>query len=407
MGRFDDAIPWAAPHHVPEALSYADPAIRAGGEFLYVDCGVWAGDDRSSPARRCFVVVCGRSVVLCEFRVGDPFEDLTGGPEPERTRLNRALRCIAGRQRLDVQVVRFMRAESEAPASEDPPLYVFLPEAQLPLATKTRDLDADLIPDPRAATCLCCGPILQRIMYGEQIESEYRAYGCNLGRDPNGWFLGMTENFYDAADDLITFFGRLTKLRRTEPLHLVQLGELFEVWAGYACCFQASGRSAIVIPQVVRAGMRELTERWRDVAVNNSIRRALDVVTRFSPSSRTMFDTDTPLFEQPNVFWAERPPAVVDDEQPMGMFELLVQNALFLPWRRCLDPAGRESALRVAVERWSARADTGAPFPIYVTAHSQIPCLTKIRINPLEVPCRSSSSTVPNSRATRAQPPPP
>ena len=325
---------------------------------------MWSGDDRSAPAKRCFVAVCGSSVVLCEFSVGDRFEELTEGPAHERDVLNLALRCLAGRQRLDVQVLRHAYGQ-DATGERHPALFIFLPDAQLPLATKTRDLDPDLVPDPRAATCFCCGPILQRIMYGEKAESAYRAYGCDLGRDPNGWYLSMTEHFYDAADDLVTFFGRLTKLRRTVPFQLVQLGDLFEVWAGYHCCFQSSGRNALVMPQVLCGlSIDELMAYWRDSAVESPIKRALDVVARF-PSMQ---------LEVPHTLVAELSTACPGDEQPLGVFALLAQDAMLTPWRRARHPDG---PARTAIERWSQ-----APFQVYVAAHSHAACLTTIHVNP-------------------------
>jgi hypothetical protein len=393
MGTFEPAAAWCAPEDVPAEMTFVAEAVPRAtvGEtaFAYLDCGVWAGDDRTSPARRCFALVCGRSVALCEFRVGERFEDLEGGPAAETARINKALRALSGRQRLDVQVLRFVAGKT---AVEEPPLYVFLPDVQLPLATKMPDLDPDLVPDPRAATCLCCGPILQRIMYGQEAESQYRAYGCNLGRDPNGWFIGMTEHFHEPAFDLVTFLGRLQDLRRAMPFHLVQLGEMFEVWAGYSCCYQASGRSAMVMPRVVRGiGLRELVDYWRGVTIDDPIKRVLDSFSRFPEASRTMLGCERDpgpvpsaiqeeaiprALDVPGVLFAERPPASFEDEPPIGLFALLEQNAMFLPWRRSLHPAGR--ALRLPVERWLEQAAAGAPFPVYVTAQSQVPCLTRI-----------------------------
>jgi hypothetical protein len=395
MGRCEPAFPWAAPEDIPEEIAYVDDGLRQreGASFTYLDCGVWTGDGRSSPLRRSFAVVCGRSVALCEFRSGEPFGDLEGGAPEETAAINEVLRAVAGHQRLDVQVIRFTRAGARHPV-ERKPVYVLLPDLQLPLATRMPDLDPNLVPDPRAAGCLCCGPILQRILYGQKSDSEYRAIGCNLGRDPNGWFVGMTEHFYESAADLVTFLGRLHKLSRARSLHLVQLGELFEVWAGYGCCFQASGRAAIVVPRVVRGiGLRELLDYWRTVTIDDPIKRALDAFSRFPAGSRTVLhcerdpgpnvaaalrdESPTRELDIPEVLFAERPDRAIVDEPPIGLFALLEQRATFLPWRRQLDP-DRARLLSASVECWLSRAADGAPFPIYATAQSHVPCLTNI-----------------------------
>ena len=220
------------------------------GDFLYLDCGAWVGDADEEGARRDFALVAGGLVALCEFRSGDPVELLPASDDAARA-INRALTALAGPQRCDVTVRRTARASTPPVGDDAPQVHLLLPDMHLPILTTLPELHPDLIPDPTKATCPCHGPIISRILYGSQQEAAaYRAVGASISRNPNDWIYMMAQSYESAAKDLVRLVDRVAKLGAA--VHLVQLGGLFDLWDGYNCMFQGSGRMAWLRPEILR-----------------------------------------------------------------------------------------------------------------------------------------------------------
>jgi hypothetical protein len=379
-------IPWAHPESLPEAVAFlserAPPAGGVSRGFTYVDCGVWTGDDRTLPAQRSFAIVCGASIVLCEFKEAEPMDERSlPASGVEAAPILRLLRALAGPQGTDVRIRRWLRTPGCRSAGSDA-MFVILPEMRLPLATRMPDLDAGLIPDPTQAACFCHGPIMARFFgdAGAGGGGEYRAVGCSVGRDPNEWFYGMTEHFDEPANDLVKLLARIRKVRAAPRPHVVQLGEMFEVWAGFSCCYQASGRAAMVQPRIFQgASIDELMERWAPVTIDGAVQRAMRAVAQLRSDEITFVParpSGEALGEHPALVVQATPPGQ-DDAAPLGVFELIGQQAIFLPWRRALDRGGRTGEVDAAAARWLA----GAPadrFAVWVTTGSQVPCLFRV-----------------------------
>ncbi len=372
-------------------------AERPGAaSFLYLDCGAWMGDGRHVAAQRSFAVTCGDHAALCEFSAGRRLRD----PEhegPEAQAIARLLAALAGPQRMDVTVHRWCvaRGAARAGGGEAPALTVFLPDMHLPLVGRMPDLDPDLVPDPSLATCWCHGPIFARIdRSGATRAPVYRAVGSRVTRNPNEWFYAMAASYDVAAEDLVRFLDRLTRYGASAPFHLVHLGGLFDVWAGYKCVFHAMGFAGLVEPRIVAGvGERELVSRWRDATLDGRPKDALTRLLRIPPERRTLlaaahghFDrtapvaADAPRSLRTPGFLAENRPEPMGccvDQPPHARFAMLEGKAQFLPWTRVRPVGWRRELVAAAAARWAER-----PFAAYVMAHTHVPCLAEVFVDP-------------------------
>lgn len=404
-GGFLRDFSWGEPEEIPEEVVYLDMASRVGAaprSFHYLDCGAWGGDQRSDRQARSFAVACGGAVALCEFTPGMPYGGLSLSASNGASAMDRLLRVLAGPQKNDVQVRRAMESPAgDAPADK---VYLLLPSLHFPIATRMPQHAPDLIPDPTIMRCFCHGPILRRLMFGTKVEARYQAIGCALGRDPNEWFYAMADTYRDAADDLVKLLSRLQRFRGKERLHLVQLGDPFEVWTGFGCCYQSSGRAAMVVPRALTGlDPSELFRRWRSVAVDTPILRAIERLCSAPGVDRTWLHGERALapaypgestpaaperpsaVDVPGLLFAERPPVPSNAERaPFGLFDLLRQQSVFNARQRARPTRGRgaiaERSVRLYLDREGSAGEGRAPFPLYVCGHTGSACLTRISV---------------------------
>jgi hypothetical protein len=359
--------------------------------FLYLDCGAWMGDGRDAAAQRSFAVVCGPHAVLCEFRAGRALR-LPPAEDPAAQAIQRLLSALAGPQRMDVAVHRW----SEAPSAEDPGRApaptLFLPDLHLPLVGKMPDLDPDLVPDPALSRCWCHGPIFARIDGRGARVARYRAVGSRVTRNPNDWFYALAASHDAAAADLGRLLDRLLRHAAAAPLHLVQLGGLFDVWAGYKCVFHGRGVGGFVEPNIVTGvGEAEYHERWQEMALPGKPKDALTRLFRFPPERRTLLSAGHGHFGPEGSPWppgprrlrtatflAENRPeplALCTDDPPHARIGVYEGRAHYVPWQRTRRPGWREELVAAAAARWAEDA-----FPVYVMAHTYEPCLVEVRV---------------------------
>jgi hypothetical protein len=351
------------------------------------------GDGRHVEAQRSFVVVSGAHVVLCEFRAGRGLREPTHeGPEAEA--VVRLLTALAGPQRMDVVVRRWSVAPRLAErAGEAPPVpTIFLPDMHLPLVGRMPELDPELVPDPRLARCWCHGPIFARIDGTASRPSAYRAVGSKLTRNPNDWFYAMAATYQPAAEDLVRLLDRLAKYGAGSPFHLVQLGGLFDVWAGYKCVFHSMGFAGLVEPRIVAGvGERAYAAGWRDAVLDTRPRHAIDRLLRVPSDRRTLLASHHGHVELPPElappaprslrtasFLAENRPeplACCVDQPPHARVGVLEGRAQYVPWTRLRTEGWRGELLAAAAARWAER-----PFPAYVMAHTYVPCVVEVSV---------------------------
>ena len=387
----------------PEAISVtlgAAPDVRttaarpaSAPSFLYLDCGAWIGDGRHVAVQRSFAVVCGEHAVLCEFRAGRAARD-PGHTDPDAQAIMRLIAALAGPQRMDVAIRRWcVRRRDGAPAGPEAPT-VFLPDMHLPLVGKMPDLDPDLVPDPMQARCWCHGPIFSRLDGSAARASVYRAVGTRLTRSPNEWFYAMAASYNAAAEDLIRFVDRVSRHAGSAPCHVVHLGGLFDVWAGYKCIFHSQGFAGLVEPRIVAgAGEHELGARWQDVTIDGRPKTAVNRLLALPADRRTLLAApqghftgnapptgDAPRFLRTPTFLAESRPEPLRccvDQPPHARVGVLEGKAQFLPWTRMRSDGWRRELLTAAASRWAEQ-----PFAAYVMAHTYEPCLAEVWVSP-------------------------
>lgn len=350
-----------------------------GESFVYLDCGSWAGDGKSQALERSFGLVCGATAVLCSFAGHRPMAMLPEDPAGESGPLNKLLATLAGPMKIDVTVERVARAGGAVRASPDRTVYVLLPGPDLPLVMPMPELDPNLVPDPTRANCACHGPVISRMLYGTpDAPAMYRATSALLSRNPSDWFYLLAESYKPAANDLAKLLERLSRHSPTAPVHLIQLGGLCDVWPGYKCVFQGSGRAAFVEPEILEdVPEEELASRWLPVAMATKNREAVARLLRYPAGRRTLLRDGA--FESPGGLWAEGRSAVSfgDDEPPLAFLALREQKAQFRPWRRALPPGFRIAELSRAAARWKER-----PFSVFATARGGSPSLLSISMGP-------------------------
>jgi hypothetical protein len=359
--------------------------------FLYLDCGAWLGDGRDAPAQRCFGVVCGAHVVLCEFRAGRALRPPEHA-DPDALAISRLLAALAGPQRMDVSVRRWCVAPSVAPSDGVPTL--FLPDMHLPIVGRMPDLDPELVPDPLLARCWCHGPIFARIDgSGGARVSRYRAVGSRVTRNPNDWFYALSASYDAAAEDLVRMLDRFLRHSATSAVHLVQLGGMFDVWAGYRCVFHGRGFAGFVEPRIVGGiGEAEYLAEWEDVALPGRPKDALTRLFRIPRERRTFLAAPHGHLSQEGrtpagalralrtaTFLAENRPEPISccvDAPPHAKVGVFEGKAQYMPWQRRHEPGWREELVAAAVERWKQER-----FGVYVMAHTHEPCLTEVAVD--------------------------
>jgi hypothetical protein len=377
-------------------LTRVEPSERGDGppSFLYLDCGAWMGDGRHVAVQRSFAVICGAHVVLCELRAGRGMA-VPAHPGPEALAVVKLLSALAGPQRMDVDVRRWCVAPGGEGSPGGPPVpVVFLPDMHLPLVGRMPDLAPDLVPDPSLARCWCHGPIFARLDGKAARAAVYRAVGSRLTRNPNDWFYAMASSYTPAAEDLVRFLDRLARHGASAPFHLVQLGGLFDVWAGYKCIFHHMGLAGLLEPRIVAgAGEAEFLSRWRGTTLDGRPKDALSRLFRIAPDRRTLlagphghFGPEAspapalPRSLRTAAFLAENRPEPLGccvDQPPQARVGMLEGKAQFLPWMRARPSGWRGELVAAAAARWSER-----PFSAYVMAHTYVPCLAEVYVDP-------------------------
>jgi hypothetical protein len=215
-----------------------------------------------------------------------------------------------------------------------------------------------------------------------------------LTRNPNDWFYAMAESYRPAAEDLIRFLDRLTRYAASAPCHLVHLGGLFDVWAGYKCIFHSMGFAGLVEPRIIAGvGEREIASRWQDVTLEGRPKAAVTRLLHLPPERRTLLSAphghfgqntppagDAPRSLRTAAFLAENRPEPLRccvDQPPHARVGVLEGKAQFLPWTRVRPAGWREELVTAAAARWAER-----PFAAYVMAHTYEPCLAEVWVDP-------------------------
>jgi hypothetical protein len=363
------------------------------GDVTFLDCGTWQGDGKSLPVQRPFAVVCGHTVVLCEFSGTQPMQPVKDGPPADIERIQRLLSTLAGPMRFDVCVRGIRRLD--IPISTG--IHVFLPEMHLPLVPKLPDVDPNLVADPNQATCSCHGPVITRMLYGApEAPNRYRVVAAPLSRNPNDWFYWMAEVHRALADDLIKFLDRLAKYPSSESVHLVQLGGLAEVWQGYRCMVQSLGWAAYVRPTIVDdLAPEKLLEEWSGKTIATKNRDAVERAVHWQRRGAVLLHASSQAsLERAGAFVAEVRHASMTREPPSAFLALREQKARLVAAR----VNAPEDYSLLALSRAIAKT-TRIGASLYVTSGGSTPFLFSVGLSSI---FGDESNVVPEQFGKRA-----
>lgn len=262
--------------------------------YVYLDCGKWAGTSDDMHPRRDFGVVWGRWVLLCEF-VPEAGETETVAPDARP--LNELLRALCGEDgSVRVRSKAWSRSHVEPPHDT---VYVFVPDLHLPL----------IVGEPQRITApngreVCLPLEASWGLSGEPSKSMGRGFYSLTGwtpfsdpseyvdrdRDdgtfqtPFGYFLSdpaaewyrlnaANNIFQGAGGDLISFLRRLKGASGAVPVHLVHLGDMFEMWNGFDRFFalhkehrvELIGQGDVTGEEFVRYWLKRAKKTWADL----------------------------------------------------------------------------------------------------------------------------------------------
>jgi hypothetical protein len=230
--------------------------------FVYLDAGVWAdnadGKGAATSSHRNFGLVCGPNVYLCQFIGGAPTQR-SSVPSVD------ALLHALGKLDCGVKVISHARASNVRAASEhDPSLYLFIPDSHMPPVTWFYN---------RMAVGVYGGPVsdppdwFRTTQAWQALPDRYLANLYSLFRAgeqegsvprPQG-VTGDPDIFGHAGRDLVRFVNALSSLpgHQKSLLHVIHLGDMFELWLGREYQFQPGEFDPFFI-----AGGVERTAEW-------------------------------------------------------------------------------------------------------------------------------------------------
>ena len=274
-------------------------------DFIHLDCGLWAGSGRNHPPHRNFGIVHGNWAVLCDFRRASnnftssqtpirsgsswhvPFiqnRTVTEAMFNELQPVNELLQRLAG-SNAEVKIIRAMRYIGPFPRSQatlSHPIDVFIPDTHIPVLKGTppqQGLGSALTVDgPHYGRWhYAAGAPPPRDADGGQVVNGRRSLG--VGADD--WFHAhnSSEIFEDAGSDLLRFLDRL-EAYSGHQVRLVQLGDMIDLWMGFACYFQNRGDGVVRLvprgPDRSYSG-EEFIDYWIDQRATRSRREGLVV----------------------------------------------------------------------------------------------------------------------------------
>ncbi len=361
--------------------------------FVYIDTGLWAGDgsagDPVFERRRDFTLIFGGTAALCSFRPrGSPSaasipSDLGGDAQV----LNKVLKTLK-----EVEVVAWAsvpapRHNVETARDE---VFVILPDMHLPILTAQ-----DAHRNPSAP----CG----RSIWSKKWDSTV-------------WLslYQQSDIFQGAAGDLGVFLTRLQQFGFEHPtpwpsIHLVQVGDLFDMWLGLDRFFQDDNNPACPGVQVVPgSGGDVVIDYWTtSTLISNPNKDAISQLLQF-PFTRSFLwgnhdNYYSPSGHEPRVLTnlsggrrvetvsvqrhlfiehGHRPDSWNRDGETKG--HLLTQAALTNGTLvRAACPMYRLLQIEAAAKHWLSCARAGAPYLFYVMGHSHIPVFCNVGVEAL------------------------
>ncbi len=364
--------------------------------FLFMDCGRWGGSSRY-PQNRHFGLVRGRWVLVCEFR---PNQSGSVASCDNNGLIDQFLQHLCtGGSSCSIIRRKFCRYGPDE-IYENSPLYLFLGDLHLPVANSMppvgggvrhergsvyhgevleRSVDERYIDNDEPAM----GRIVRDIEYQPREHSSYQWYGYHLSGDI----------FEEAEEDLSQFLTKIENFRHRNRIHLIQVGDMYEVWLGFERYFsEVRERSQVVLrgEQVRGITASQFIEHWV-AAVNNTNPVAnrlhnLDVQKTWIWGNHDNYlaclHPNIPARQvnfSGNGIFAEHGHQGDEYNRDGAIRGHDITQSVFvgrLPYWRELDPNRRRHFIAFSALRFLAQND----FYIYVMAHTHSPYLTDVNV---------------------------
>lgn len=395
-------------------------------QFVYIDGGLWAGGGRgnSQEPRRNFALIYNNWAAQCDFvphgegtftadgdnraiydsnvKPDGVHDQFLGTPENfdrEVGPLNALLHALAGAgDDKRVKVNKVMRYQGGGTRSDTRTIYLFLPDMHLPVLRRDGALSN---------------------MAEFRTLGRYN-FGGNIG-EQDGWF-DRYENadiWNGAATDLLEFLRRVSGFSGT-TVHVVQLGDMIDLWIGLQCFFEDTESNDHVVRPRNSASMsaQEFMTHYLSRALgrqppgenhlfvnsrpNSQVIQAMGGLghktflygnhdSYFSPTANLPRPDGIParrgnFRSQDGRIFAEHGHQGDNSNRDGQQFGHTVTNEIAAPapWIRPYEGMVNDTrlmGLQFATRRWIASMRGGGYYAFYVMGHTHVPCLATVTIS--------------------------
>ena len=267
-----------------------DPALitslrKTQVAFAYLDCGRWGGPMKvGGPQQRCFGLIWGPWAALCEFAPNDSFAN-DGHLIPDKGNLlNEVLLQLRGSGGASVQLIKYVYSPAPNPDSRNwktdwATVYLVLPDFHLPISVRTPGTagsdgpamgrygyrDAYMVPNPRGPSSLShftvvpgpdgmvTNPLNQQVEMGQSGQTWFERYR-------EGDIFGLPGGSADR--DLRNFLDRLARAPVRDKVHLVHVGDMYDLWIGLDAFFDQAPTSRVRIGDRQGIKAAEFIDYW-------------------------------------------------------------------------------------------------------------------------------------------------
>ena len=416
--RAGPPMPAAGAWSAPGGPSTLSPAERS---FIYLDVGRWGGSNYYAKARD-FGIVCGRTAVLCAYRTDKGSAPTVPNPykRPEVDHINALLKHLSTNTDLGhVKVRRYDTARTLLPNNADVSpdrIFVIVGDMHLPVITAFKDAQGARMgrqpgSDDRSTP-------EQWIPTGEGMPIHIPAHTSNGGmveHDAIDWYAsysganraGVVDHkgadiFEQAGPDLSLFVGLLNSFRDF-PLHLLQLGDMFDLWIGLERFYIEHPSRVVLDTSKTNPDPVTWINHWTDRTLNGTSQSThIKAFLGFTNGRKNWL-----YGNHDDYFAAHNPTSLIQasgnlkreevfDEKQTRLFashghrwdsanrdgatsgQALTQLAFSYPSVRMIEPGGRRDMLNGAVELFLGNESN--PFCVFAMGHTHTGVLTRITI---------------------------
>jgi hypothetical protein len=417
---FDRAGPPMPSSGAWQATSGSSTLSPAERSFLYLDVGRWGGS-QYYPSARDFGIVCGRTAVLCAFRTtkgsASPVPNTYSRPEVDR--INALLKHLGAGSLGPVNVRRYDTARTLLPNNADVTpdrIFVILGDMHLPIITAIKDSQgarmgrqpgSDDRDTPERWIPTGEGPpiyIPAHKSNGGMVEHDAIDWYCKYaGADNAGTHNGQGADIFEQAGPDLSEFVRLLSSFSAFPLHLLQLGDMFDLWIGLERFYLEHPSRMLLDTSKTNPDPVSWINHWTDRTLNGTSQS--DHVKRFL--AFTNGRKNWLYGNHDNYFAAHNPTSLVQasgnlkreevfDERQTRLFathghkwdgsnrdgatrgQTLTQLAFSHPTVRMVEPGGRRATLTGAVELFLSNESN--PFCVFAMGHTHVGVLTRVTV---------------------------